>query len=174
VCAVLRQIITTHARLQDLISYAAFVIVTWQRRKHLGGLGRPFSHGLARPGKRTQDYSEPSAFKGLVAAGRRRGRQVSASEAFRSMCTAKQYRAAATEYKERADRATAPDEKREFQNLERSFSTLADNEQWLSDNHDKTVHARERPSAASVPTMQYLLNRGNCINPHSLLKAAKP
>ena len=92
------------------------------------------------------------------------------------MCTAEQYRATATEYKERADRATAPDEKREFQELEQSFSTLADNEQWLSDNHDKTVHARERPSVstASVPTGQYLLRtRGDCTPP-SLLKATKP
>jgi hypothetical protein len=48
------------------------------------------------------------------------------------MCTAEQYGATATEYKERADRATAPDEKRQFQDLERTFRTLADNEQWLS------------------------------------------
>lgn len=92
------------------------------------------------------------------------------------MCTAEQYRATATEYKERADRASGPDEKREFQDLERSFSTLADNEQWLSNNHDKTVHARERSSVsmASVPTGQYLLRTcGDCIPP-SLLKAAKP
>jgi hypothetical protein len=104
--------------------------------------------------------------------------EVSASEAFRSMCTAKQYRATATQYKERADSATAPDEKREFQDLERSFSTLADNEQWLSDNHDKTVHASERPSVStgSGPMGQYLLlrTRGNSTDPHSLLKAAKP
>jgi hypothetical protein len=91
------------------------------------------------------------------------------------MCTAEQYRATATEYKERADRATAPDEKREFQDLERSFNTLADNEQWLSSNRDKTVHAIERLSAASVPTTRYLLRtRGNCSDPSSLLKAAKP
>jgi hypothetical protein len=93
------------------------------------------------------------------------------------MCTAKQYRATAAGYKERADRATAPDEKREFQDLERSFSTLADNEQWLSSNHDKTIHAPERPSvsAASVPTMRCLLRtRGNSIDPDSSLKAAKP
>jgi hypothetical protein len=91
------------------------------------------------------------------------------------MCTAEQYRATATDSKERADRASAPDEKREFQDLERSFSTLADNEQWLSDNHDKTVHARERSSStASVPTGQYLLRTcGDCIPPSSL-KAAKP
>jgi hypothetical protein len=93
------------------------------------------------------------------------------------MCTAEQYRATATEYKERADRATAPDEKREFQGLERSFSTLADNEQWLSNNRDKTVHAHERPSVstASVPTAQYLLTtRGNCTDPPASLEAAQP
>ena len=91
------------------------------------------------------------------------------------MCTAEQYRATATAYKERADSATAPDEKREFQELEQSFSTLADNEQWLSNNRDKTVHAIERLSAASVPTMRYLLRtRGNCTDPSSSLKAAKP
>ena len=93
------------------------------------------------------------------------------------MCTAEQYRATATEYKERADQATAPDEKRAFHDLERSFTTLADNEQWLSNNRDKTVHAIERPSVstASVPLRHYLLRtRGNSTNPHSLLKAAKP
>jgi hypothetical protein len=93
------------------------------------------------------------------------------------MCTAEQYRATATEYKERADRATAPDEKREFQDLERSFSTLADNEQWLSNNRDKTIHACERPSVstASVPTGPYFLRtRDNCTDPPSSLKAAKP
>jgi ABC-type Zn uptake system ZnuABC Zn-binding protein ZnuA len=90
------------------------------------------------------------------------------------MCTAEQYRATATEYKERADQATAPDEKRAFHDLERSFTTLADNEQWLSNNRDKTVHAIERLSAASVPTMRYLLRtRGNSTDPHSSLKAAK-
>jgi hypothetical protein len=60
------------------------------------------------------------------------------------MCTAKQYRAEATRYKERADTAITPSEKQAFHNLERTFSTLADNEQWLSDNHDKTLHAPER------------------------------
>ena len=90
------------------------------------------------------------------------------------MCTAEQYRATATEYKERADRATAPDEKREFQELEQSFSTLADNEQWLSNNRDKTVHAIERLSVATVPMRYLLRTRVNSTHPHSLLKAAKP
>jgi hypothetical protein len=69
------------------------------------------------------------------------------------MCTAKQYRAKAAEYKERADMAITPNEKRELQDLERSFSTLADNEQWLSNNSDKTVHAPALPIvASSLPT----------------------
>jgi hypothetical protein len=141
------------------------------------GSARSFSHGAARARvsevkiirntQRSKDLSKQVAAQAA---------EVRASEAFRSMCTAKQYRATATQYKERADRATAPDEKREYQDLERSFSTLADNEQWLSSNHDKTVHARERPSVstASVPMRQYLLRaRRNSPNP-SLLKAAKP
>jgi hypothetical protein len=78
-------------------------------------------------------------------------RGVSVSQGFRSMCTSKQYRAKATEYKARADTAITLSEKREFQNLERSFSTLADNEQWLSNNYDKTVHALERLPASSLP-----------------------
>jgi hypothetical protein len=93
------------------------------------------------------------------------------------MCTAAQYRATATEFKLRADSATAADEKRGFQDLERSFTTLADNEQWLSDNHDKTVHARERPSVstASVPTGQYLLrSRANSTHPPSLTRRSSP
>jgi len=69
------------------------------------------------------------------------------------MYTAKQYRAKAAEYKERADMAITPNEKRELQDLERSFSTLADNEQWLSNNSDKTVQAPALPIAASsLPT----------------------
>jgi hypothetical protein len=67
------------------------------------------------------------------------------------MCTVKQYRAKAAEYKERADTATTSNEKRELQNLERSFRTLADNEQWLSDNHEKTVHAPAVPISATSP-----------------------
>jgi hypothetical protein len=72
------------------------------------------------------------------------------SQGFPSMCTFKQYRAKATEYKARADRAITLNEKRKFQSLERSFSTLADNEQWLSNNQDKTVHAPERLPASSL------------------------
>jgi hypothetical protein len=37
--------------------------------------------------------------------------------------------------------ANGPNERREFQALEQSFTVLADNEQWLADNHDKTVQS---------------------------------
>ena len=57
------------------------------------------------------------------------------------MSTPDQYRAKAAEFTELARAGNAPDEVREFQKLERSFTTLADNEQWLTDNHDKAVHA---------------------------------
>ena len=42
-----------------------------------------------------------------------------------------------------AKAADGANESREFGQLEKSFTVLADNEQWLSDNHDKTVHASD-------------------------------
>lgn len=57
------------------------------------------------------------------------------------MFTSKQYREKATDFKERADAASGPTEKRELRDMERSFDTLASNEQWLSDNYERTVHA---------------------------------
>jgi hypothetical protein len=57
--------------------------------------------------------------------------------------TPKQYRAKAAEYNELVKTASGPNEAREFHELEQSFTVLADNEQWLRDNHDKTVHATQ-------------------------------
>lgn len=57
------------------------------------------------------------------------------------MFTSKQYRARADQYLELSRTANSSDEREEFQNLQRSFSVMADNEQWLADNHDQTVHA---------------------------------
>jgi DNA-binding NtrC family response regulator len=59
------------------------------------------------------------------------------------MFTPHQYRAKAAEYAELAKTADRPGNVRELQDLERSFTTLADNEQWLADNYDHTVHAAE-------------------------------
>src|SRR5450631_1390494 len=60
------------------------------------------------------------------------------------MSTPDQYRAKAAEFAELAKAGNAPDEAREFHKMERSFTALADNEQWLADNHDKAVHAPGR------------------------------
>jgi hypothetical protein len=71
----------------------------------------------------------------LLSAGATRGNRRS------PMFTTKQYRDKAAEYQVRRDTAITPAEKREYQHLEQRFTTLADNEQWLSDNHNKTVHS---------------------------------
>jgi len=47
------------------------------------------------------------------------------------MFTLEQYRAKAAEYSTLAKTANAPNEVREFQTLERSFTELADNQQWV-------------------------------------------
>jgi hypothetical protein len=54
------------------------------------------------------------------------------------MSTAKQYRAKAAEYTELLKVAGLPAETSEFRNLERSFLTLAENEEWIADNLEKT------------------------------------
>ena len=53
------------------------------------------------------------------------------------------YRAKAAEYAELARTATSPDGAREFQRHERSYTVLADNEQWLADHQEQTVHASD-------------------------------
>jgi hypothetical protein len=57
------------------------------------------------------------------------------------MSTPEQYRAKAAEYGELAKTAIGPDEAREFQRHERNFTELADNEQWVADHRNRTVHA---------------------------------
>jgi hypothetical protein len=56
------------------------------------------------------------------------------------MFTAEQYRAKAAEYAGLVKQTNVPRELREFRDLERSFSVLADNEEWLEDNYQKTIH----------------------------------
>jgi hypothetical protein len=63
------------------------------------------------------------------------------------MFTVEQYRAKASEYATLVGIANGPNEAREFQRLERSFTELADNEQWVTENHDKMVHATEHATA---------------------------
>ncbi len=55
------------------------------------------------------------------------------------MFTPEQFRTKAAEYSRLVKTANNQNEVREYQKLERNFSVLADNEQWLMDNQDKTV-----------------------------------
>ena len=56
------------------------------------------------------------------------------------MFTTQQYRTKAAEYAGLARTASNPAEVLEFQTLERSFTALADNEQWLANNQGKFLH----------------------------------
>jgi hypothetical protein len=66
------------------------------------------------------------------------------SEKGLSMFTSEQYRAKAAEYAALAKATNSPIEVRQYQQLEQSYAILADNERWLADNYDKTLHASER------------------------------
>lgn len=58
------------------------------------------------------------------------------------MFTPGRYRARAAVYADLARTADTPAAAHEFTRLQRSLTTLADNEQWLSDNYDQTIHAK--------------------------------
>jgi hypothetical protein len=64
------------------------------------------------------------------------------------MFNTKQYRDKAAEYSERGKAANGPNETREFEQLEKNFTALADNEQWLADKHQKSLQGR---AADAVP-----------------------
>jgi hypothetical protein len=59
----------------------------------------------------------------------------------------KGYRDRAASYAQRSKTATTANEAREFEQKQKSFTLLANNEQWLADNHQKTIHA---PAGAEV------------------------
>jgi hypothetical protein len=60
------------------------------------------------------------------------------------MVSSEQYRAKAAEYLELAMKTDSPNEIHEFRDLERSYTVLADNKEWLESNFDKTVHAPDK------------------------------
>jgi hypothetical protein len=67
------------------------------------------------------------------------------------MSTSEHYRAKASEYAKLSGIANDANEAREFAGLERSFTELADNAQWVTENHDQTVHAAEHAPAPLTP-----------------------
>jgi len=63
----------------------------------------------------------------------------------------KQYRAKAAEYGELVKTSIYPNQRRDFQKIEQSFTVLADNEQWLANNYQNTLHASEQdPNGATL------------------------
>jgi hypothetical protein len=64
------------------------------------------------------------------------------------MFTPGEFRRKARRYGDLVKTAIASKQKREFEVLEQSFTQLANNEQWLADNHRKTVGAAERAQLA--------------------------
>lgn len=76
------------------------------------------------------------------------------------MFKSRQYRAKAFEYGELVKSSTSPNDRRNFQQLEQRFASLADNEQGLSEDHDSAVHVpeRDRPhDAALAEEEEYVL-----------------
>lgn len=75
------------------------------------------------------------------------------------MVTPNQYRAKADEFGQLARTSSGDSQNREFQEREKSFGVLAENEQWLADNAGHTVpqsppdhSAGETARAAPTPT----------------------
>jgi hypothetical protein len=67
------------------------------------------------------------------------------------MFTTKQYRAKSKEYGELIKGSDDPNQIRKFQDSKDSFSSLADNEEWLAKNFDKMVHvSAEAPPSHTV------------------------
>jgi hypothetical protein len=69
------------------------------------------------------------------------------------MFTPKQYRAKAAEYAELAETTNIPEESRKFRKREQSFTLLANNEEWLADNFEKTLHASNQDSEGDAATL---------------------
>jgi hypothetical protein len=67
------------------------------------------------------------------------------------MFTPEQYRTKAIEYRKLISMANDPNAVSELQRLERSFTELADNAQWMIDNHAKIMPATEPATAPFTP-----------------------
>jgi hypothetical protein len=88
------------------------------------------------------------------------------------MFTPEQYRAKAVEYGELVKTSTGPSQRHEFQKLEQSFTVLADNEQWLANNHQNIVFAAEQDRSNGtilaeeekpVPTVEQDCSNGTAL-----------
>src|SRR4249919_576689 len=66
------------------------------------------------------------------------------------MTTPSQYRAHADKYSELIKGTDKPDDIREFQRLEHTFTELAENEDWMVNNLNKTVHSADAASTLTL------------------------
>jgi hypothetical protein len=64
------------------------------------------------------------------------------------MSTAKQYRAKSNAQGELSKEAVEPDQIRKYQDSSSSFNSLADNEDWLAGNVDKTLQASDEKQSS--------------------------
>jgi hypothetical protein len=64
------------------------------------------------------------------------------------MFKSKQYRAKSAKYGELIKGSDDPDQIRKLQGSKDSFSSLADNEEWLAGNFDSTIHDKQSGCAA--------------------------
>jgi hypothetical protein len=60
------------------------------------------------------------------------------------MISAEQYRKKAAEFAKLSDQASTPDEKQALRDRQHSQDTLADNQDWLTDNFERTLHAPDQ------------------------------
>ena len=67
------------------------------------------------------------------------------------MFTPGEFRKKALGYGDLVKTAVAPEQKLRFEALEQSFTQLANNEQWLADNHSKTIGAAEYAQIGTCP-----------------------
>lgn len=75
------------------------------------------------------------------------------------MYTAEQYRAKAAEYEELLADPRSPGETKELRNLEQTYSTLADNEEWMVRNTGKVIPAPQYENVRQSPTNQNRTNQ---------------
>jgi hypothetical protein len=67
------------------------------------------------------------------------------------MFSAKQYRAKAAEYRALlTNMALSPNEMSEFRNLEQTYTSLAENEEWMTINIDKRIQRGENREEAPL------------------------
>jgi len=86
------------------------------------------------------------------------------------MFSAEQYRSKAAEFRALlTNMRRSPNETREFRNLEQTYTTLAENEEWMAINIDKTIRRRKnRDDRASFDEEEEKILR--CVGQAAILE----